>query len=1191
MVNRFPIYQSTNLPIYQTTNLPIYQSTNLPAYQSTSLPNYPLPSTLCPLLGAPMQATQENRTPWLDRPVITNLTINWETLIFTVILILGIVTRFYDLEPRVMSHDENSHVYYSWRLSEGMGYQHTPLTHGPLLFHLTAFSFFLFGDNDFTARIPFALFSIATIGFIWCYRRYLGRAGTLAAAGLMLISPFMLFYGRYVRNEALVALFGVITIWAVLRYLETGEAKYTYWLTAATVLHFTAKETAFIYTAQALLFLGLLFVYQITQDKKWEYNKYRKAFIFAVIIAFVLIALTVGISIFANNTAPLSADIDETASGAPPVLLYIPIALSGLTLLLALYFAIRGLTWEKLRANRSFGLMILLFTLILPQLAPIPVRALGWNPTDYSYEGMIRTGIFVVILAAISIIVGYLWNPRLWLINAAIFYIPFTILYTTVFTNGSGFFTGLVGSLGYWLEQQGVERGSQPWYYYTLVQIPIYEFLPALGCWLAAYFAVFRRVQTDDRRPTTGDGQPLDADGQPQITDGQPQAQAAATPRSLVPLLLGFWVVTSVIAYAIAGEKMPWLTVHIALPMILLTGWALGQLIESIDWKAFCTQRGLLMVTLMIVFVISFSSVIGSLFGPNPPFQGKELDQLNTTNIFFTALLVTIASGWGVGLLLKNWGLAQVGRIATLTIFAFLGLLTARAAFRAAYINYDNATEYLVYAHSARGPKEALEQIEELSKRTTDGLDMVVAYDDETTYPYWWYLRNYPNQKYYGANPTRELQDAPVILVGDNNFAKIEPVVGQAYYQFDYLRILWPNQDYYNLTWERIKNDLTDPQMRSALFQIWYNRDYSQYAEITGKDMSLPKWEPSDRMRLYVRKDIAAQVWNYGVTPVLPEDIVADPYEGKDITLPADNALGFNGSDPGQFEKPRDVALALDGTLYVADTGNHRIQHLSTAGEVLHVWGTFADSAAGDAPPGTFYEPWGIAVGPDGSVFVTDTWNHRVQKFTPEGQFITQWGYFGQAETGDALWGPRDVAVDADGLVYVTDTGNKRVVIFDSDGIFIAQCGSPGMIEGQLDEPVGVAIGTQGQIYVADTWNQRIQVFARDASGLSYAHTNDWNIVGWFGQSLDNKPYLAVDDQDRVFVSDPEGYRILEFDGQGKFVRYWGDYGAELDGFNLPAGMAVDSVGGLWVTDAGNHRILHFTPPAGSVEGGEPEDS
>jgi hypothetical protein len=81
------------------------------------------------------QPGSSSTTSWLDRPLLTSITLNWESLIFAAILILAVITRFYDLGSRVMSHDENSHVYYSWRLSEGQGYQHTPLTHGPLLFH------------------------------------------------------------------------------------------------------------------------------------------------------------------------------------------------------------------------------------------------------------------------------------------------------------------------------------------------------------------------------------------------------------------------------------------------------------------------------------------------------------------------------------------------------------------------------------------------------------------------------------------------------------------------------------------------------------------------------------------------------------------------------------------------------------------------------------------------------------------------------------------------------------------------------------------------------------------------------------------------------------------------------------------------------------------------------------------------
>ncbi len=128
------------------------------------------------------------------------------------------------------------------------------------------------------------------------------------------------------------------------------------------------------------------------------------------------------------------------------------------------------------------------------------------------------------------------------------------------------------------------------------------------------------------------------------------------------------------------------------------------------------------------------------------------------------------------------------------------------------------------------------------------------------------------------------------------------------------------------------------------------------------------------------------------------------------------------------------VAVASDGSLYVADTSNHRIQHLRPDGTVLQVWGEFADVTQSEAPGGTFNEPWGIALAPDGSVYVADTWNHRIQHFSATGEFLNMFGTFGQAETAFDFWGPRSVAVDDKGRVFVADTGNKRVVAFDSRG-------------------------------------------------------------------------------------------------------------------------------------------------------------
>jgi DNA-binding beta-propeller fold protein YncE len=619
---------------------------------------------------------------------------------------------------------------------------------------------------------------------------------------------------------------------------------------------------------------------------------------------------------------------------------------------------------------------------------------------------------------------------------------------------------------------------------------------------------------------------------------------------------------------------MPWLTVHITLPMILLSGWALGVIIDRVDWSRFKNSRAWLTILFLAVFIVTFLISIGSLLGSTPPFQGKELTQLRATSTFIFSLLMFFISGVGLYTLLKTWPWGQLVKVILLSLFTLMGILTFRTSISANFQNYDNANELLVYAHSARGVKDALDQIEEISRRTTDGMAIQVAYDNETSYPYYWYFRNYPNARFYGKDPSRSLRDSAAILVGEPNYAKIEPVVGEAYYKQDYIRLWWPNQDYYGLTLKRIWEAVKNPEMREALFRIWLDRDYSRYGEVLGRDMSLPNWSPAVKMRLYIRKDIASSLWNYGIAPT-EEQVIADPYEGKGENLSADRVIGSFGSEPGQLNRPRDLALAEDGSIFVADTENHRIQHFNQDGTLIHQWGSFGDITAGEAPGGTFNQPWGLALGQDGSVYVADLWNHRIQKFTPEGEFIKMWGYFGQAESPEAFWGPRDVAVDSKDRVFVVDTGNKRVVIFDEDGNFVSQFGSVGMAMGQFDEPVGITIDEEDRVYIADTWNQRIQKFDIDAGG-EYQPVQEWEVYAWFGESLDNKPYLDIDPQGFLYVTDPEGLRVLEFKDDGTFIRFWGDLGAGLNQFALVGSVAVDPSGGVWVTDTGNNRIMHF---------------
>ncbi|MCX8062006.1 MAG: glycosyltransferase family 39 protein, partial [Anaerolineales bacterium] len=1058
----------------------------------------------------------------------------WELILIVLILAATLFTRFYILGVRVMSHDETSHVYFSWLLFQGKGYRHDPITHGPFQFHIIALSYFLFGDNDFTARIPAATLSVLTIVFLWYYRPILGRYGYLVGAFLLLISPYILYYGRYARNEGLIGFYAVVLWWGMLNYLNSRQTRYLIWVTIASVLHFISKETAFIYTAQALIYLALYLISELSR-KPWRIASYRTLFLIILIVSLILLSLGAGIALIDRNS---KADLQQTTpqvgqkSPTPPLptATIVLIALAIIGVISCVFITIRGFSWSALLEIPAFDLAILVGTQVLPMLAPFPVKFLGRDPIDYSStQNILFTGSFVIVLSLAAIGIGLAWRPKIWLINTTIFYSIFILFYSTIFTNGFGIFTGLVGSLGYWLDQHGVNRGSQPWYYYGFVQIPMYEYLPLIGVFFAILYYAWKSRSSPSKSPHTN---------LPTHSLRSPKQNLSQFDR-LTFIFFLYWSITSLIAFSIAGEKMPWLTFHITLPMIILTAWAIGKVLEGINWNYFHRQRGWLLALIFLVFIVSLSMTFYLALGATPPFQGKELDQLQATTSFLSAMLFAILSGGYLYWSLRTIRILEAIKIFTATIFILLSVLTIHTSFLASFVNYDNATEYLVYAHSARGPKDILEQIEEISRRTTGGLAIRVAYDDETTYPYWWYLRNYPNQQYYGDSPTRELRNAPIILVGEKNYGKIEAVVGQAYHRYDFIRLWWPNQDYFDLTWQRIRDAISNPEMRQAIFEIWLNRDYTRYGQLTGKDMSLTNWYPSSRMGLYIRKDIVTSLWNYGSVPS-EVNIPADPYEGKQAKTQADKIIGGTGTEPGFFQRPRDLAVAPDGTLYIVDTDNHRIQHLDNTGKVLHVWGTFGDATTGNAPGGTFNQPWGIAVDQLGFVYVADTWNHRIQKFTPEGQFVTQWGYFGQAETPTAFWGPRDIAIDAQNRLFISDTGNKRIVVFDSEGNFLTSYGRAGLLPGEFDEPVGLAFGPDGRLYVADTWNQRIQVFTIDEQ-LNFIFQNSWEIFGWYGQSLDNKPYLAVDQNNFVYATDPDGFRVLQFNSDGNFLQYWGE--------------------------------------------------
>lgn len=1207
----------------------------------------------------------------LQYEVTRQLVVNGEMLAYLLIFALAVLTRFWDLGARVMSHDESLHTRFSWNLYEGRGFAHTPLMHGPLLFHAVALSYMLFGDTDFTSRIYPALLGVIIVMFPIFLRKWLGKAGSIAASVFFLISPLMLYYSRYIRHDIPAILGALMMALAIWRYIEEREFKYLVLLALGQGILYASKEVSFIYIAIFGSFLLLYFVYRLL-DVRWESRRWQLIYAGALIAVLLLGTAFAIVQIAAPHAdAAAEADAAETVTPADPDAAEVsesasllgdlsPLSLAllgviGLALMTVVVAVVVG-QWPHLREFPELDVAVAMGTLVLPSLSPFLVHFAGFNPMDTSPEGVRITALFVAPTFLISVLIGLAYfmrqpsarrmhlptrptgdeladlpgtydedtntvlvepdlidrlsaffGSRWWAIGG-LYWLFFLFFFTTMFTNGDGIGTGVVGSLGYWLEQQDVQRGGQPWYYYLVVMVPMYEYLPLILSAAAGTLGIVRWVRKllADR---SGDEAAPDAEAEivPENTavplDPAPPApperkyiDLAAPIQFPVLLFVVYWALLNFVAYSVAGEKMPWLTTHLTTPMILLAGWVTGQLIERIEWRRLWQNYRwvlLIVIPVLVVALLRAAAPLCGVWEANPlcntvipesyqqgVLAGRTLVELGATGAWIAAVIVAAGLLALVLHLVSDLGRGAFLRLIALFLVGWLAFLTARSAWMAAFINYDEATEFLVYAHSTGAVKDVMDQIDELSHRTTDGYGLRVAYDDQVSWPFSWYLRDYYNAIYYANEPSRgTIGDAPVIIAGPEHWSQVEAITGNRYYQFEYIRMWWPMQDYFGYQElddmvAMFGDVLKDPALQRGLWEIFTDRDYDAYADAVAPyrggsrpSFELSQWPVPDRMRVYIRKDVYTQVWDYGVAASEIAE-ATDPYAENERSLTADAVFGQE-----QLNRPHTLAQGPDGLIYVADSANHRIAVYDAEGALVRTFGVYGLAGQEGVDPGVLNEPWGVDIGPDGSVYVADTWNHRVAVFDAEGNFLRGWGTEAAAiESGLAFWGPRDIAIDAENRVYVADTGNKRIMVFDAEGQFLRQIGGAGVMEGQLEEPVGLAIGPDGNLYVADTWNQRVQVFTPEG-----VFVRQWLVEAWFAES-NERPYLDVDEAGSVYVTDPDGSRVIVFTPDGQYLYSFGDYAT----VGIIGGVLADDEGHLYVVDTENGVVRRFSPEEGS---------
>ncbi|MEA5359128.1 NHL repeat-containing protein [Amycolatopsis sp., V23-08] len=249
------------------------------------------------------------------------------------------------------------------------------------------------------------------------------------------------------------------------------------------------------------------------------------------------------------------------------------------------------------------------------------------------------------------------------------------------------------------------------------------------------------------------------------------------------------------------------------------------------------------------------------------------------------------------------------------------------------------------------------------------------------------------------------------------------------------------------------------------------------------------------------------------------------------------SAFGRGGSGPGQFAGPAGITVDQRGQLWVADTGNDRVQAFTRDGKLVRVLA------------GRLKAPEAVAVDAAGNVYVADTGNHRVAQYSWWGGFVREFG-------AGKLDNPRGIALDSAGRLLVADTGHQRVARFDTrTGAALTD------ITEKVSSPQGITGDGAGGAWIVQN--------GRDVAVVRY--NADGRAIGSLEFGPSSPADVAVTASGDAYVTMPDHGRVTQFGVTGSCRVEFGS-----DALGAPLGVAVDTAGGIWVADAGHHRVVGF---------------
>ena len=707
--------------------------------------------------------------------------------IYAVLFLIGLGMRLVRLGDQAVHHDESLHGYYGYQIAIGNEYEHSPLTHGMLLFELIAAMFFLFGDSEFTLRLGMVLFGSALIFVPLLLRKQLGDVGALLTSVMLTFSPALFYFSRFARNDILMAFFIAVLVVAMWRYVEEQRHRWLY--IAAAVLGFSmaTKESAYIFVVIFAAYFAWATRYEIRD---------------------ILLG-----NMKLNEISPQG---------------HILVLLVGLTA----PFYVAGI-----------ALFQDLFGLTLAAVEGTPGLATG------APDGSTATAVAAVLTLAVfgvGVAIGAWWNWRRFWVALAIFWAIYAVIMTNFGSHYPGVITGVWQSLGYWLAQQDVRRGDQPWYYYFIMG-SVYEFLPMLTAMgVALYYAIRTgwrsigliaiSVISFAISTTLLYTQYYQKPDPPSEILILPFLALAYVTLLFVPLTLNtsrfmrfllFWAFATFLALSAAGEKMPWLLAQLTIPFIFVAGHGLGILANYIDWRYVWRRRGWIAFALVPLALVAIYRLVFFQF-----YDNFDISNSRDLSQFFELWALIAFCGVGLLLLIQS-GLSQGFRhvlsVVAVALVVVMFAFTMRASFNAVYKHGDIPKEMLVYTQTTQDLHQTAKEIDLARDLAWNKSEFSVAIDtrDGFAWPWSWYLRNHEGVGYIDL----EGEDVAVgdtrtiAVINARNHDKIKESLPERFGKGRHMiHRWWFPEVYKNKKPDDVWNGLANRELLRPIADFWFHR-------------------------------------------------------------------------------------------------------------------------------------------------------------------------------------------------------------------------------------------------------------------------------------------------------------------------------------------------------------------------------